>query len=81
MADSPEAYAERLTEIETRQAEARARYQIAYDANDPLISTPATWEAKKAAAKELDSLTAEWNEVHRQRSTARRQALTETKES
>lgn len=81
MADSPDAYAERLTEIEARQAEARARYQAAYDANDPLISTPVTWDAKKAAAKELDSLTAEWNEVHRLRSAARGQALAETKES
>lgn len=71
MPQSPDTYGERLAEIETKQAEARARYRVAYDANDPLIATEATWEAKKAAGQELDSLAAQWSEVHLQRYVAR----------
>lgn len=64
MTESPGARAKHLAEIEAKQVEARARYQTAYDANDPLISTEATQVAKNAAAKELSELETRWNDIH-----------------
>jgi hypothetical protein len=67
-------YDQQMKDLDEQIEEARAAYAVAYKANDPMIGTPETAEAKKQAAAHWNDLSRQWNTVYHDKARAHRDA-------